>query len=160
QDIRIGYSCFEEKAFSIQINDLRERAQHAIKESTFQISNDSKTDQIESSMNRLTKIISDIFVEITDMSNSMNGQMGGLRKEVLELRQEFDILKQRQMINDHHLLVRELFNNARFLLSDLVRQFYDATLITFDPRTNKWKIRYDDQRYIPHWTIAARIFQV
>ncbi|CAF4782204.1 unnamed protein product [Rotaria sp. Silwood1] len=76
------------------------------------------------------------------MLNSMNGQIGGLRKEILEVKQEADLLKQRQMMSDHHLL------------------FYDATLISFDRITNKWKIRCDDQPYTSHWTIAARIFQM
>ncbi|CAF4080582.1 unnamed protein product, partial [Rotaria sp. Silwood1] len=74
EDIRINinYSSFEEKTLSVQINALRQRAQPAIEECKFQINNDSKNDQIESSMNKLKKVISDIFIEITDMLNSMN----------------------------------------------------------------------------------------
>ncbi|CAF4772548.1 unnamed protein product, partial [Rotaria sp. Silwood1] len=51
-------------------------------------------------------------------------------------------------VNDH---VKVLYDDG---------MFYDATLISFDRITNKWKIRCDDQPYTSHWTIAARIFQM
>ncbi|CAF2080972.1 unnamed protein product [Rotaria magnacalcarata] len=118
-DICRPYSNKPIHKINIEINELRKQVQFAIKEFKYIINENLSHSQIEAFVSTLMETVDTVFNQIISLFEAVNEEVSGVKKELVLHKDEIYILKRNLVMNNCHLLIRELFSNAEALLFEL-----------------------------------------